>query len=128
MVKKTVFNCDYPMLTLPIIEVNKESTAGGDILLRESIKEIASLSAKLYLVIPPDLQNENWQISGSDIYSTQILSLTHRKNDTGKIIINYNFSPSNIQTLQNIDYYGTLIKINEDAAIEIIFKIKNYIF
>lgn len=135
MIKKTLYNTNYPLQVLPIIEVNQQSTAQGEVrLTNEDIEEITTLAGEVYLVTPPTLSNDYWDIQGVDLYTVAILKLTSRKIDTGELMIKYSFDPSAISGIDNLQYYSVIISVNAadvavtpQAGIELIFKIKNRI-
>lgn len=135
MDRKVIFNFDYPQNFLPVIELNQNSTAHGDITLNvEDLEEVTSLTAVIYSVNPPSSTSDNWTGVGNDLYTSNILQLTSKKLTSGKIAIGYSFDPSPIVGIGDGQFYGIIIKVNaaDDASIpqagvEMIMKINNLI-
>ena len=135
MIKKNIINFDYPLKELPVIEVNQNSTASGEIFINdEEIEEASTITGTVYVVTPPSSSTQNWVRSGNDLYSSTILSLTSRKMSDGTIVVKYSFDPSAISGIADGNFYGVTIKLNADddaavkqAGIELIFKINSYI-
>ena len=132
---KVIYDCKYPLDKTPIIELNTNSTARGEITIgNEEIEEITSLTATIYKVVPPNSGSDNWQASGSDLYSSSILALSYIKLSTGIIVVKYSFDPSAISGVADGYFYGVTIKVNAadvastaQAGIELIMKINNKI-
>jgi hypothetical protein len=135
MRKHVIFDYDFPQTILPVIEVNTITTAQGNIkLLMEDLEEINTLTAVIYRVEPPDATYDNWQGSGSDLYTTTVLDLQSKKLSDGTNSIFYSFDPSAIVGIDHNQFYGVRIKINadDDAAViqagpEMIIKITDQI-
>ena len=116
MRKPVLFDFDWPQTILPVIEVNQNSTAEGEIKLKvENLEEISTLTAVIYLVTPPDSSDDNWVGTGSDLFTTTILDLTSKKLSDGTNIVAYRFDPSPIVGIANDQFYGIRIRVNESS-------------
>jgi hypothetical protein len=135
MVKQVIFNFNYPQSVLPLIEVNTESTAEGNItILNDNLDEITSLGGELYLVTAPTSLTESWVTSSGDIYSSARLDLSNKRLRNGNSVVKYRFDPSAISGVAHGQYYGVKILVNQandatisQAGIDMIMKIVNRI-
>lgn len=135
MIKPNIINFDYPFKELPVIEVNLNSTASGDITINDdNIEENNDLAATLYKVTPPSSTTTNWVRTGDDLFTPEILALSTRKKSTGLIVIEYSLDPAEIAGVADGDFYGATIKLNAaagastaQAGVELIFKINDMI-
>jgi hypothetical protein len=135
MSKKVIFDFDYPQNILPVIELNQDSTAHGEITLNvDDLEEVTTLTAILYIMTPPSSTSDNWQGTGDDLYSAARLYLTSKKLSSGRMAVKYSFDPSAITGIGDGQFYGIVIKVNAgddavnaQAGIEMIMKINNNI-
>ncbi len=135
MLKQNVINFTYPFKELPIIEVNLNSTASGDIVVNDSnIEEQTALTATVYKVSPPDSSSANWVRIGNDLYTASVLYLASRKRSDGLMVVEWSFDPSSISNIADGHFYGAAIKLNagadassRQAGMELIFKINDNI-
>lgn len=135
MDRKVIFNFDYPQQILPVVELNQNATAHGDIDLKvDDLEEITSIDKSIYSCNPPSSTSDNWQGVGADIYDSSILYVTYTRLSTGRYRLHYSFDPSGITGIGDGQFYAILIKVNAadnatipQAGIEFIMKINNNI-
>lgn len=135
MNRNAVFDFDYPQHILPVIRLNQDSTAHGEIKLDiDVLEEIISLTSEVYLVNPPSSSNNSWQTTGVDVSSATVISLSSKRLTSGHVAVVYAFDPSSINGIGDGQYYGVLIKVNSaddattaQAGIEMIIKVNDNI-
>lgn len=135
MDRKVIFDFDYPQQILPVIELNENATAHGDIELKiDDLEEITSITSVIYSCNPPSSTNDNWQGVGNDIYTSSILNVTSQRLSTGRHKLHFIFDPSAITGIGDGQFYAVIIKVNSaddatipQAGIEMIMKINNNI-
>lgn len=135
MDRKVIFDFEYPLQFLPVIELNQYATAHGNIDLKiDDLEEITTIDKSIYSLNPPSSSSDNWQGVGADIFATSILNVTYTRLSNGKYRLHYIFDPSSITGIGDGQFYGVIIKVNAandatipQAGIEFIIKINNNI-
>jgi hypothetical protein len=110
---------------MPVIRVYSDGMGYGKI--RFNIPETGksdSLTAQIYKVNTPHIDDERWIRTGSDLFDSSILDFNGLLVNSTTYSIEFQFLPGNISGLSDGDYYSIEFYVSLDQSIDAVFSVK----
>lgn len=110
---------------MPIIRVFSDSMGYGTVKFGIPYTSKAnSITAKIYKVNTPHVDDQRWIRIDNDLFTSSILNFTGRLVNTTEYVIEFMFLPANISGISDKDYYSIEFFVSLNQSIQSIFSPK----